>query len=224
MSPVQEKFEVIMRQLGEFLAAEDFRRSGRCFHKRLPGGCIRWSICSQKSRHSTAQQIDFTFNIDAEWKHRPARCEEWETRTTWYTGVGSRIGFLMPEKQDTWWTVNQGTSADFLSDQISAMLASCILPFFRQFPTEEAITQYLRARENDTMRRNYPHAITMLEFDLREKKETPEIQKRIGRIRFLGKISGVDKAVIEATIERVLKAYGYDGPVPSHAPWWKPWA
>ncbi len=209
MSPVQEKFELVMQNIAEFLGSEGFRRSGRCFRKSLPERRVRWSVCSQKSRHSTAEEIDFTFNIAAEWKRRPADYEEWVPKTIWYNGVGDRIGYLMPKKEDTWWRLDEGTSAEFLSDQINAAFSCSVLPFLRQFPTEQAITQYLRAREHDTMRENYPHAITMLEFDLLEKKEKCEIEKRISRIRFLGKTSLVDKAVIEATIQRVLKAYGY---------------
>jgi hypothetical protein len=74
------------------------------------------------------------------------------------------------------------------------------------------------------MRRNYPHAITMLEFDLLEKRQKSEIEKRISRIRFLGKMHLADKAVIDAVILRVLKAYGYDGGLPPEEPWWKLWA
>lgn len=223
MSPVQQKYEFILEQAEKFLASQGFHRSERCFRKPLQKTEVRWSVCFQKSRHSTANNIKFTAETAAEWKRRPASCEEWEPKSTWYPGVSCRIGYLMPKKEDTWWNIDQGISAEFLSDQINAVLSSCVLPFFRQFQTEQNITDYLEARENDTMRRNYPHAITMLEFDLIDKKEKSEIEKRIRRIRFLGKIQFVDKAVTEATLQRVLKAYGNTDPLPGNAPWWKLW-
>jgi len=224
MPPAQEKHEFIMQEAATFLAPEGFRRSGRCFHKLLKEAGVRWTICSQKNRYSTAEEVSFTFNISTEWKRRPASSEDWEPQTTWYGGVGGRIGDFMPQKQDTWWTVNQTTSAKPVSDEVNAVLASCVLPFFRQFQTEQDIKNYLRACEKDTMRHNYPHAITMLEFDLQEKKGQADIERRIRRIRLLGKVSRVDKAVTEATLQRVLKAYGYSHPLPEPAPRWKFWA
>jgi hypothetical protein len=95
---------------------------------------------------------------------------------------------------------------------------------YEWFQTEQDIKEYLRAREKDTMRMNYPHAIDMLELDLLDKREQSAIEKRIRRIRFLGKMQLVNKAVTEATIQRVLKAHEYDGPIPAAAPWWKLWA
>ncbi len=224
MSPVQQKYEFIMEEAGKFLASEGFRRAGRCFHKLFPSKAVRWSICSQRSRYSTGEKIKFTFEVAAEWKRRPASCEDWEPKSTWYTGVGNRIGYLMPKKEDTWWGIDDGTSAEFLGDQINAVLSSCVLPFLRRFRTEQNIVDHLRACEKDTMRRNYPHAITMLEFDLRDKKERAEIERRISRVRLLGRFQLVDRTVTEATIQRVLKAYGYSDPLPPIAPWWKLWA
>jgi Domain of unknown function (DUF4304) len=224
MSPVQQKYEIIVEEAGKFLASEEFRRAGRCFHKLLPPEAVRWSICFQKSRYSTAEKIKFTLEVAAEWKRRPASCEDWEPQSTWYTGIGSRIGYLMPKKEDTWWDIDEGTPAEFLSHQINAVLSSCVLPFFREFLTEQSIVDHLKACERDTMRRNYPHAITMLEFDLLEKKERVEIERRIRRIRFLGRIQLVNRGVTEATIQRVLTAYGYSGSLPAIAPWWKLWA
>jgi hypothetical protein len=224
MSPVQQKYEFIMEEAAKFLASEDFRLTGRCFHKLSPPKTVRWSICFQKSRYSSAEKIKFTFEVAAEWKRRPASSEDWEPQSTWYTGIGSRIGYLMPKKEDMWWSIDDGTPAQFLSDQINAVISSCVLPFLREFQTEQSIVDHLKAREKDTMRRNYPHAITMLEFDLLDKKERAEIDRRIRRIRFLGRIQLVNRAVTEAKIQRVLKAYGYSDPLPAIVPWWKLWA
>lgn len=223
MSPVQQKYEFILDEAAKFLASEDFHRSDRCLRKRLPNGEVRWSICFQKHRRSTADDISFTADISADLKRRSVYWDP-QPRTTWYVGMGDRIGHLMPKKEDTWWDIDPRTSAEFLSDQINAVLSSSVLPFLRQFQTEQNIRDYLRAQENDEMRRNYPHAFTVLELDLLEKKEKSEIEKRIHRIRFLGKIHLMDKKVVDATIERVLKAYGYNDPLPARTPWWKFWA
>ena len=208
MTPAQEKFELLMQEIEKFLASEGFRRSGKSFRKRMPDGNVRWSIESQRSQYTTAEQTKFTFWVHAEWKHRPAWYEDWEPKKSWYGGAGGRIGDLMPKKQDTWWEITDRTSIEFLSDQINAVFNSSALPFLRQFQTEQEIKNYLRACSNDSMRRNYPHALTMLAFDLLENKPPAEIEKSVDNIHRLGKIYRVDKTVVEEAIQRVLKTYG----------------
>jgi hypothetical protein len=224
MSPVQEKLEFVMDQAAKFLAPEGFRRSGKYFRKPLPEGGVRWSIWSQKHRRSTADEIRFTFEAAAEWKKRLASYEDDVPRTAWYPGVGCRIGFLTPQQNDTWWEIDEKTSADFLSDQLNAVFASCVLPFLKRLQTEQDIKGHLRGLADGEMRRNYDHAITLLEFDLEEKKPASEIEERISRIRFLGRLHFLKGEVIETKIERVLKAYGYDQRLsskPEKKAWWK---
>jgi hypothetical protein len=206
MSLAQDHYEYVLQGVDTLLAAEGFRRSVRCFLKRLPAGGLRWSICFQKSRASTAESIKFTAEISAQWKRRPAHYEDYIPRTTWYGGAGNRIGYFMPKKEDTWWDIDGNTSASVLSAQINGVLVSGVLPFLRQFETEQDIVNHLRAASKE-MRLNYIHAITMLELDLRENKKRSEIEERISKVRFLGKLNLVSKAVTEATIQRVLQPY-----------------
>ena len=203
----QEKFELLMQEIEKFLSTEGFRRSGKCFRKQMPDGKVLWNIEPQKSRYNTAEEVKFTFWVHAKWKHRPAWYQDWEPKSTWYGGTGGRIGDLMPQKQDTWWEITDGTSIEFLSDQINAVFNSSVLPFLQQFQTEQEIKNYLRACSNDSMRRNYPHALQMLAFDLLENKSKPEIEKSVENVRYLGKIYRVDKTVVEEAIQRVLKTY-----------------
>jgi len=111
----------------------------------------------------------------------------------------------MPKSEDTWWDIDEKTSAPFLGAQIQAVLWSCALPFLRQFETEEDIKRYLRAATEGDMKHNYKHALTMLALDLLENKDQSRIDERIERARFLGKINLVHKPVIEADIQRVLQ-------------------
>jgi hypothetical protein len=223
MFTVQQKFEFVMDQSEKFLVQQGFSRTGKYIRKLPPGGQVRWSIWPQKHRRNTADEIRFTFEVAAEWKRRPV---EWPDipKATWYMGVGQRIGFLMPKKEDTWWDIDENTSAEFLSDQFNAVLSNCVLPFFGKLRTEQDIKNYLIAAADGEMKRNYHHTIAMLGFDLEEKKPPSEIQKRVNRIRFLGKIHLVDKAAREAMIQRVLKAYEYTEPIRPPGPWWRIWA
>jgi len=204
----QEKFELLMQEIEKFLSTEGFRRSGKYFRKQMPDGKVRWNIEPQKSRYNTADEVKFTFWVHAQWKHRTAWYQDWEPKKTWYGGAGGRIGDLMPKKQDTWWEITDKTSIEFLGEQINAVFDSSVLPFLRQFQSEQDIKNYLRACSNDSMRRNYPHSLTMLAFDLLEKKPQSEIEKSVENVQRLGKINLVSKSAVEEAIQRVLKTYG----------------
>jgi hypothetical protein len=204
MPNAQELYEEMLQEVDAFLASEGFKRSGKCFRRRLPDGEVRWSIELQKSRHNKENEVGFTFWIHAEWKHRPASYEDWEPRSTWYGGAGGRIGYILPEKEDTWWKITTGTSPHFIADQLKAVLSSSGLPFLRQFETESDIKKYLREQSSSSMKHNYPHALSMLNLDILENKPPSEIEDSIKNARRLGRMNGVHKDVIEDAIQRVL--------------------
>jgi hypothetical protein len=241
MTPAQEKFESLMQEVGKFLSTEGFHRSGKSFLKPMPDKKVRWNIWPQRSKWNTAEECEFTFEVYAEWKHRWARCEDWETKTTWYGVVGNRIGSLMPQKQDAWWELKEGTSISFLSDRINGVMSSCALPFLKQFQTEPDVRNYLRACPVSS----YLEALNRLELDLMEGKRGSQIEGSIREARRLGRTSGqaieagiqtvanvfkrlmgkkassemeqsfdktgspgVHNEVVEAAIQRILKAYG----------------
>src|SRR5437763_1239474 len=162
MSPVQEKYEFVVQEAERFLAPEGFHRSKACLRKCQSHAEVRWSLCFEKSRRSTAEHIQFTADVSVQWKRRPAWYEDLEPHTAWYGGAGDRIGFLTPKKNDAWWDIDSGTSAELLSDQFNAVLASCVLPFFRRFQTEQEIESYYRTAAEGELRWNYCHQITML--------------------------------------------------------------
>jgi hypothetical protein len=194
-----------MQEVDAVLTAEGFRRSGQNFRKRLPEGKVRWSIEFQKSRHSTKDFVSFTFWIHAEWKHRPAWTEDWEPKTTWYGGAGDRIGNFLPRREDTWWDIDGDKSDSVLSEQMKSILRSHALPFLRQFETEKEIERHLRkAGESTEYKSNYPMSLTMLAFDIRDHRPVSEIEKRVERVRHLGRINGVSKDVVESTIQRIM--------------------
>jgi Domain of unknown function (DUF4304) len=201
MIPAQEKFELLMREIDKFLAIEGFHRSGKHFLKRMPDKNVRWNIWPQRSKWTTAAQTKFTFEVWAEWKHRWARYEEWKPKAAWYGAVGDRIGCLTPKKEDTWWELTEGTSIDLLGDQINGVMSSSVLPFLRQFQTEQDIKKFLRACPVD----NYITALVILELDLMDGKPGPEIEESISRARRLGRTSGQS---IEAGVKTVIKALG----------------
>ncbi|NOS68812.1 MAG: DUF4304 domain-containing protein [Verrucomicrobia bacterium] len=216
MSVTQEKYETLMLEVDTLLKPEGFRRTGQNFRKRLPDGKVRWSIIFEKHRRSTEDEIRFTFYIGAEWNRRPADYEDYMPHTSWYGGAGDRIGYFMPKKEDTWWEIDEGTTAQILSAQIKAIIWSCALPFIRQFETEKDIEDYQRSFwDSPDWQKNYPTAIERLACVLRENRDSSEIAKRIDIVRRLGRSNGVSKDVTEATIQRVLKTYGITGGMPS---------
>jgi hypothetical protein len=200
MTPAQEKFELLTQEIDRFLLTQGFHRSGKHFLRGMPDKTVRWNIWSQRSKYTSAEQTKFTFNVWTEWKHLWARCEDWEvTKGTWHGVVGNRIGLLMPKKEDTWWELTEGTSIDFLSDQINGVMSTCVLPFLKRLQTEQDIKNYLRACPVD----NYITALAILELDLMDGKPGPEIEEGISRARRLGRTSG---QAIEDGVQFVVKA------------------
>lgn len=195
--------ELALNEIDIFLTAEGFKRSGVNFRKRLPNGHVRWSIIFQKNRYNTAIEGSFTFWVHAEWKHRPAWYRDYEPKSTWYGGTGGRIGDLLPGNQDTWWEYNEKTSPQALANEIKEILTAYALPFLRRFESDEDIKKYLRDIADGDMKRNYPHSLTMLNLDILDNKSAAEIEERIKRARYLGKLFG-GKELIEEDIQRVL--------------------
>ena len=199
MTPAQERFESLMEEIDKFLSTMGFRRSGKHFLKQMADRNVRWNIWPQKSKWNTAERAEFTFEVYTEWKHHWARCADWEPKAAWYGVVGNRIGYLMPKKQDTWWELKEGASIAFLSDQINAVMSSCVLPFLNRFQTEQDIKNYLRACPVNS----YIEALNILELDLMDGKRGAEIEESIRKARQLGRTSG---QAIEAGIQTVVKA------------------
>ena len=204
MQNAKEAFETMLQDVALFLSDEGFKRIGSALRRKLPDGNVRWTIEFQKDRHNTDTECRFTLWVWPEWKRRPAYAEDWETKLTWYPGAGGRIGNLLPRQEDTWWEINAANPAPFIAAQIKSVLAAYALPFLRQFETEDDIRKYLRDATSGSMKRNYTHALQMLNFDILENKSPSEIEESINRARHLGKINGVHKDVIEAAIQRVL--------------------
>jgi hypothetical protein len=203
MPTAQEQFELLTQEIDRHLATEGFHRSGKHFLKLMPDKKVRWNIWPQRSKWTTTEQTKFTFEVYAEWKHRWARCEDWEPKTTWYGVIGNRIGYLMPQKKDTWWELAERTSVDFLSDQINGVMSSCALPFLKQFQTEHDIKNYLRAMPvND-----YIHALAVLELDLMEKKSGSEIEEGVNRVRQLGKHGQIVVGGFIQIVSKVFKMF-----------------
>lgn len=204
MPTTQEIYEDVLQGVATMLTPEGFRRSKAEFRRRLSNGQVRWNISFQKSQYSTSEQSKFTVWVHAEWKHRPAYCEDLEPSTTWYGGAGDRIGYLMPQKQDTWWQFDKRTCPSLLSTEVNSVLWSCGLTFLRQFEAEEDIRDYLRSATEGEMKSNYLHSLTMLSFDVLESKPSVEIEKSIERVRQLGRRNGVKESVTDAAIQRLL--------------------
>jgi len=144
-SPIQSVIrEVSKAAYQRDLRAVGFRRQGNHIHRRFND--LIHSFNFQASRLAAGE---FTVNllVTSEalyryWTGRPLPANP----ATAFFPIQQRIGNLMPERQDRWWTID--TDQEILSRDVRHALLTYGLPFFDAFSSSEAILERLRADAN----------------------------------------------------------------------------
>lgn len=125
----QQLYASLMKTaFGPSLPQAGFRGSGGRFE--LPSQTHWVQIGFQKSFHSDASAVHFTVNLSVvskdEWrKHHESR-PELGNRPSPNTGYGlaeqTRIGLIMPDRTDKWWTITRGQDPGPIRDDVLASL------------------------------------------------------------------------------------------------------
>lgn len=121
--PAAQSFDRFLRDfVTPHLRGRGFLKSGYSFVLRLEGN--RGLIQFQKGRKSTAAEILFTVNLGV----TSERLRRFEGETTdskpsidgchWST----RLGFLLPEREDKWWSIRTDAEAEKLGVQFREFL------------------------------------------------------------------------------------------------------
>ena len=139
METVQDEFKLLMKErIAPKLRELGFKGSGQNFN--LPSES-HWALIGfQKSMFSDSQELKFTINIFVVGKN------EWDTArsersyfpakpsptTKWGIGWERRIGFLLPEKCDHWWSMKVNSNFETISGQVVEYIAKYALPAMRE--------------------------------------------------------------------------------------------
>jgi hypothetical protein len=137
----QTAFRHLMRTaIAPTLRAHDFTGSGQTYHRRQGSN---WGVFNvQKSVASTAAYVFFTINVGV-WServatavtpaHRPRRPSVWDCH--WQ----ERVGHLLPEKRDVWWTLDSEMESSRLSDYLRQITSEHAIPAILAHTSDEAL-------------------------------------------------------------------------------------
>jgi hypothetical protein len=136
--------ELLKIHVGPALRAAGFAGSGQDFHKRAGGNWAAINV--QRDRYSTAAELRFTVNLgtastvvrleDGYAADEPAR----EIVCHWRT----RLGALLPEARDRWWTVRTGMRPEAIMElggTLARMLDDTAIPKLDAMASDEAILE-----------------------------------------------------------------------------------
>ena len=96
-----------------------------------------WALIGfQKSMFSDSHELNFTVNLYVvnknEWenarKERSYFLAKPTPTTKWGIGWERRIGFLLPERCDHWWSMESDSDLDIISDQVVELMVKYALP------------------------------------------------------------------------------------------------
>jgi hypothetical protein len=140
MGSALDRFRTMMRQhVAPELRRMGFRGSGQSFV--LPSEDYWVLLGFQRSRSSSAEAVRFTVNTTVvskqEWAQARERASYLPERPTANTSYGTfawwkRIGRLLPDGQDRWWTLSSGSAIASLAAEVLDAIRTYALPAIHQ--------------------------------------------------------------------------------------------
>jgi hypothetical protein len=140
---------VIQSCVKSMLKSENYRKTGRSFHRQRED--MIQVVNFQTTWLNTPEKADFTINLKV---ILPFYHEKW-TGTPLPKNPGSaapicsyRLGHLLPEGPDKWWSVTPSTDFDSLSRQLADLLQSIGLPFLEKASDLLFLRQNLESKKH----------------------------------------------------------------------------
>ena len=129
--------QIVDRGLGPTLRNAGFHRHGADFSRKY--GEALHVINFQLSQWNTTELGKFTLNIGVHFTSvaallygkdpMPANPKESRCLLT------ARVGLLMPDQKDHWWSVTSETNSDSVSEELATVCSSYVLPWLKPFKT-----------------------------------------------------------------------------------------
>ena len=126
-----------------------------------------WLVNIQKSQWNNQEQSRFTVNCGV---YIPgivsvyANISEPTSPSIRHCACSVRIGMLMPEKIDIWWTLTLGDSASVdedIAQDIRSKIENIALPFPHKFKSSQSVTDFLLSESSDKYKQVDPGAKTI---------------------------------------------------------------
>ncbi len=139
MRPVDAFQEMLSRWIAPALREQGFSRRGSTFHLREEGN---WGMINvQRSQTSTADQVSFTVNLGVASRRLMAFWQQPAEKrpSVWDCHWRERIGFLLPARQDRWWTIDADTPPHTVAQEVRDATVSLAVPEVRRNLSDEAL-------------------------------------------------------------------------------------
>jgi uncharacterized protein DUF4304 len=116
----REKYDAMLRdEVGPWLRARGFKKRRNRFRRADDDG---WQVVDfQASQWGSRDDVRFTINL---WVGVPELAD-----TERDAQVQERVGLLLPGGQDHWWSLDAGTDATALADELRHVLQERCLPW-----------------------------------------------------------------------------------------------
>lgn len=168
MEGPSEKYKILMDKTGDFLKAHGFTKKSSTFYVRREGN---WGLLNfQKSRESSVEAVYFTINLgvsstrireflDKDKKSRPAAVDECHWKI--------RVGFILPDKKDTWWKIDERTRLESIFAEFTAIILNkCISEIMSHISDESLMLNWLGGTsEGLTSLQRYIYLTTLLKIN-----------------------------------------------------------
>lgn len=194
-----DKFKHLLTELTSLLKAYGYSKKGNTFFLNGNGN---WGLIEfQKSKSNLPGTISFTINIgvfsSVLWEKlgygKPK--EKPDTPMCQWT---MRIGFLMPQKKDHWWQINDQHDIKLIIDEISKVLVELGIPQVNLHLSDEGLINAWLNKESggltDYMR--LMNLVTLLKL-----KDNPILPATIKELRSIAK----DSAMVMSINEHLTK-------------------
>ena len=129
--------QIVGRGLGPCLTNAGFQRQGADFSRKC--GEALHVVDFQLDKWNSKELGRFTLNIGAHFTGvaallcgtDPMPVNPKESHCL----LRARVGLLMPERRDHWWSVTSETDGDSMSEELATVCSSYVLPWLEQFKT-----------------------------------------------------------------------------------------
>src|SRR5579862_131254 len=134
--PTNSYKNTVLAVMADALRPAGFRKRESCFDRRLSD--VVHLIGLQASTSSTASLLRVTANLAA-WV--PSLADGQDRPDIWSSHWRQRLGQLMPEHSDRWWSVTNDQEADLAATEMTAALVRYALPILDTVSSVAALQQ-----------------------------------------------------------------------------------
>jgi hypothetical protein len=170
-----KEYKHLLNAIGSFLKTLGFTKKGDTFYILSEGN---WGLINfQKSKDSSKGTVRFTLNLGVQ---SITLAQVLENNSTDRPTIEDchwkkRIGFLLPQKEDYWWVIEENsTSMENLVGEISDILTETVLSDLKSHITDESLKQeWLNGlSEGVTELQRYIYLTTILKLSNDERLST----------------------------------------------------